>query len=1101
MATRTTNTLRALLVVAGVALMAACGGGSGDAPPPATPPAPPSNVGPAGGTIVSSDGKARLTVAAGSLTSSARLALNAAQPDADIAAGPLYLPGTTYQLDGPELALASPAYLQLTVPTGAGGIASGDVRRLSAVPPSHPKYSCNGSNGPLGPEWVMGSNATSASLQCPSTCEAVATVDDNIGNGGYGINIKLAWALCVPEQSLVGVPAGALCPTGYTKASVDAIGSDFADMFPIPVDVCYPSSVPPPLISGISLAPPIAAVNLNSAAHMLLPCQVIDSLGGIGCPLFNLKPGKINLHWDTVKPTSVTLSVGNGAGHGALPVTLNGSGEGAVGFRITGTDNKAVRGTAELFELKPEVVNGPSGTQPKLTRVKLATVPRATGLSDPKLFESQTNATLWPTVPFNLADPLNRYFFARVYDAMGNYADSPVRKVSRVAPSVEVASFTVTPMTLQAPGSATLAWTVGNATTVAIDQGVGDVTAQTVNGTGSIQINVAATRTYTLTATGIGGVTATRSTTVTVAPDTTAPTVTLSANPGTVSAPGTATLTASVTDNVGVTQVEFYRGATLIGTDSTPGDGFTQSVSFTTSDAGTASFTAKAFDAAGNTTTSAAATVLVTVPVAADRYVAPNGSDSNPGTQAQPYKTLTKAFAEVGASGTVWLANGTYTWADEVAAGASAGDQRTRPLPAGRTLRASTPGQATLNFGLVAQGAATVIGVNLTTVNGDTNHGYGTAIVLPNNAAVQLKGVTFGRFLNVMSYCNGCGSATVSIDTNGVSNFNYLASDFTGEFTNINTAHTSGSVTVSGGRFSHPTLASTGQACNQGKFMSISGSAQVTLDGVAVELGPVSGGISSHPIAFCIAGSSAKLTLANGSTVTQAGSSSRYRAFALIGAGASLDLWNATVSGPFFGIVGTTGPAQVTIASSTLQGATEGITTNAGEYSEPTVTLTNSVLQNFTSNAINLSLGGTLSITGGQIKDNGGAGVRLGGVAAPGFYSGLYTLTVRNATIANNGSTQADGAGLLLNGAAGSVLDLGSAAQPGGNTILGLNSSKPGVRVGTTAGNTVSAVGNTWVASQQGASGTGTYSGNVLVTSGSGQNYAVTSGALRLSGN
>jgi hypothetical protein len=352
-----------------------------------------------------------------------------------------------------------------------------------------------------------------------------------------------------------------------------------------------------------------------------------------------------------------------------------------------------------------------------------------------------------------------------------------------------------------------------------------------------------------------------------------------------------------------------------------------------------------------------------------------------------------------------------------------------------------------------------------------------------------------------MSYCNGCGNATVSLDTNGVANFNYLASDFTGEFTNTTAAHTSGSVTVSGGRFSHPALASAGQTCNQGKFMSIGGSAQVTLDGVAVELGPVSGGISSHPIAFCIAGSASKLALANGSSVTQAGSTSRYRAFALIGAGASLDLSNATVSGPYFGIVGTTGPAQVTIANSTLQGATEAITPNAGEYSEPTVALTNSVLQNFTGNAINLPHGGTLSITGGQIKDNGGAGVRLGALANPGFYSGVYTLTVRNAAIANNGTAQADGAGLVLNGAAGSVLDLGTAAQAGGNTILGLNSSKPGVRVGTTAGNTVNAVGNTWVANQQGASATGTYSGTLVVTSGSGQNYAVTSGALRLSGN
>lgn len=50
-------------------------------------------------------------------------------------------------------------------------------------------------------------------------------------------------------------------------------------------------------------------------------------------------------------------------------------------------------------------------------------------------------------------------------------------------------------------------------------------------------------------------------------------------------------------------------------------------------------------------------------------------------------------------------------------------------------------------------------------------------------------------------------------------------------------------------------------------------------------------------------------------------------------------------------------------------------------------------------------------------------------------------------------------------------------------------------------GGIANAVGNTWVANQQGASGTGTYSGNLLVNSGSGQNYVINGGSLRLSGN
>jgi hypothetical protein len=584
-------------------------------------------------------------------------------------------------------------------------------------------------------------------------------------------------------------------------------------------------------------------------------------------------------------------------------------------------------------------------------------------------------------------------------------------------------------------------------------------------------------------------------------PDTTPPTVSLSANPTAVTAPGSTTLAANASDNVGIARVEFYEGAAKIGEALAAPYTFTRS--YAANESGSFSYVAVAYDTSGNFTNSVARLVNVTAANSADRYVAPTGSDANPGTQAQPYLTLTKALAQVGSGGTVWVAPGTYTWAGEVAAGAPPLDGRTVPMPAGITLRASTPGSATLNFGLRAAGSATVIGLHLTTVNGDTSFGYGPAVVLPNNAAVQLKGVTFGRFTNIMSYCNGCANATVSIDTNGVANFNYLASDFTGEFTNTNTAHASGSVTVTGGRFSHPALASTGQTCNQGKFMSLGGSAQVTLDGVAVELGPVSGGISNHPIAFCLGQTggttTAKLTLSNGSTVTQAGTTSRYRAFA-VAAPASLELASATVSGPFFAIVGTTGPAQVTVANSTLQGATEGITNNAGEYSEPTVTLTNSVLQNFGSNAVHLPHGGSVSVSGGQIATNGSAGIRLGGVAAPGFYTGVYTLTLRSATLTGNGGSAGDGAGLVLAGAAGSSFDLGTAAQPGGSTLQGLSASKPALRTSANAAVTVNAVGNTWTANQQGANASGQYSGNLLVTSGSGVNYAITSGSLRLAG-
>jgi hypothetical protein len=96
---------------------------------------------------------------------------------------------------------------------------------------------------------------------------------------------------------------------------------------------------------------------------------------------------------------------------------------------------------------------------------------------------------------------------------------------------------------------------------------------------------------------------------VTNSSDTTPPTtsITSPANGATVS--GTITISANASDNVGVTNVEFYRGTTLIGSDaSSP-----YSVSWNTTLVanGSYSLTSKAYDAAGNSGTSAAVNVTV----------------------------------------------------------------------------------------------------------------------------------------------------------------------------------------------------------------------------------------------------------------------------------------------------------------------------------------------------------------------------------------------------------------------------------------------------------------------------------------------------------
>lgn len=76
--------------------------------------------------------------------------------------------------------------------------------------------------------------------------------------------------------------------------------------------------------------------------------------------------------------------------------------------------------------------------------------------------------------------------------------------------AARVNSFTAEPATIQRGQAATLAWSVANATEIAIDNGVGTVTAN-----GNRQVFPNNTTTYTLTATGAGG-TDSRAVTVTV---------------------------------------------------------------------------------------------------------------------------------------------------------------------------------------------------------------------------------------------------------------------------------------------------------------------------------------------------------------------------------------------------------------------------------------------------------------------------------------------------------------------------------------------------------------------------------------------------------
>jgi subtilisin family serine protease len=91
--------------------------------------------------------------------------------------------------------------------------------------------------------------------------------------------------------------------------------------------------------------------------------------------------------------------------------------------------------------------------------------------------------------------------------------------------------------------------------------------------------------------------------------DTTPPSTSITSPAGGATLSGTATISANASDNVGVSRVDFYAGATLLGSDTSSPYSFDWNTTAVTN--GSYSLTTRAFDAAGNSATSGAVSVTV----------------------------------------------------------------------------------------------------------------------------------------------------------------------------------------------------------------------------------------------------------------------------------------------------------------------------------------------------------------------------------------------------------------------------------------------------------------------------------------------------------
>lgn len=165
--------------------------------------------------------------------------------------------------------------------------------------------------------------------------------------------------------------------------------------------------------------------------------------------------------------------------------------------------------------------------------------------------------------------------------------------------------------------------------------------------------------------------------------DTTPPTVSItSPSTGTTySTPQTINIIASASDNVGLSKVDFYDGATLMG--SNPMGPYGISWSFTSANNGAHNWTARAYDSSGNITTSSVVSLNVSIPI--PDTTPPTVSISSPtsgqsfttspvtviGTATDPGSTSTGVSAvqiQVNSTSGTWqTASGTTSWSASVA--------------------------------------------------------------------------------------------------------------------------------------------------------------------------------------------------------------------------------------------------------------------------------------------------------------------------------------------------------------------------------------------------------------------------------------------------
>ncbi len=335
----------------------------------------------------------------------------------------------------------------------------------------------------------------------------------------------------------------------------------------------------------------------------------------------------------------------------------------------------------------------------------------------------------------------------------------------------------------------------------------------------------------------------------------------------------TVTLRASAADNTGVTRVEFYDTGTLKTNDtSVP---YTATWKFALADNGVHAWTARAYDAAGNVTTSAVVSLTVNIPIPCAYTVLPGSVTFGTGSGvSNETVTTTSNCSWTASSGAGWITitagnSGTGTGTVSYAVAANTGPARSGTLTiAGQSITINQPsncsyGLSPTSDNLTANGSAGNVAV--------TTGGGCTWTAISNVGWITITGSPSGTGSGMVSYTVAVNAGPARTGTLTVAGQTVTVNQTSGCTYTLNATN----VTVSAGDGVSNITVTAGMGCawtaiNNVGWLGINSGSSGTGNGtVNFSVGANSGPVRTGTLA--IAGQTVTISQANGCTYTLSG--------------------------------------------------------------------------------------------------------------------------------------------------------------------------------------------------------------------------------------